>query len=168
MNLRPSVLAEDDASREAIAEALAPLTLDTLDLQAGAYMAHWSVRGPYTAPLHDLFGKLAASLAGHADALNEHLRLIGAMPVGTPQQVADGSRLDPYPVDVVDGLAHCEALTERGRAFLFSVEEAITACNDAGSADALDLVTQVKRDTAKTLGFIADHLVTDSAPSAKR
>lgn len=161
MKLRPSVVADDDATRAQIVGVLSPLTLDALDLQAGAYMAHWSVRGPHTAALHDLFGKLAAALSGHTDALNEYLRLLGAQPVGTLQQVADGSRLDPYPVDVVDGLAHCEALTERGTAFLALVEDALTVCNDAGSADALDLVTQLKRETAKLLGFVADHLVTD-------
>ena len=156
--LLPALLPYTDEERRDLVGALTALSLDLQDLTAAAYLAHWSVRGPATWQLHLLFGELAAALSGHVDTVSEYLSELGAAPVGTAQQVAEGSRLDPYPTDLVDGMAHCKALTDRGKAFLTNARDAAEVCNDASAPDALDLVTQLMRDASKKLNFIADHL----------
>lgn len=156
--LRPSLLPYTDEERRDLVGALTALSLDLQDLTAAAYLAHWSVRGPATWQLHQLFGEFAAALSGHVDTVSEYLRELGAQPVGTAQQIAEGSRLDPYPTDLVDGLDHCKALAERGQAFLGYARSAVEVCNEVSAADALDLVTQLHRDASKKLNFIADHV----------
>lgn len=159
MPLCASPSAYDAATRQALVDALLPLGLDLLDLEAGAYQAHWAVRGPHTAALHTLFGGFADTLSEQADTLSEFVRMLGGQPMGTPQQVADGSRLEPYPVDAVSGQEHCKALFDRARALVANAQAVVIVANEQGAADALDLVTVLIRAVQKTAGFIGDHLV---------
>lgn len=157
--LYPSPLPYDDATRAILVATVSPLAVDLQDLAASARLAHWSVRGPMTRPLHDAFGAFYAALSAEADTLSEYVRLLGAQPVGTAADVAASSRLPGYPAATVDGLAHCAALFEASRAFLALADAAATACNDEGAADALDFVTTTIEVVAKGAGFIGDHLV---------
>lgn len=158
MTLIPSPLPYDEATRSALADALCPLVVDLLDLTASARLAHWTVRGPYTQSLHLLFGDFYEALNDQADTLAEYVRLLGAQAPGTVQDIAEGTRLDPYDPALVDGIAHCKALSERSAAFLTFAQEAINACNDAGASDALDIVTALVEAVSKPAGFIGDHL----------
>lgn len=155
----PSPLPYDAATKATLVGALRPLVVDLLDLGACARLAHWTVRGPYTQTLHLLFGSFYDAIDEQADAIAEYVRLLGAQPIGTVQEIADTTRLTPYPAATVDGLAHCKALSERAAQFLRLAAQAIVTCNDVGAADALDLVTVLVEAVSKPAGFIVDHLV---------
>ena len=83
---------------------------DAIDLGAQAKHAHWNVKGPNFIALHELFDKLAASVAEHVDELAERITALGGTAHGTIAAVARASSLTPYPQELIGGLAHVDAL----------------------------------------------------------
>lgn len=141
--LLPSPSPYDDTTREALVEICNPLTLDTLALALAVWRAHRSLRGPLFSALHPLFQTFAEKLDKYADKLPEFVAMLGGQPVGTAEEIADGARLEPYPGDITDGLAHCREIVARAKALSGYIVEGIGKTNDLGAADALDLLTKL-------------------------
>lgn len=165
MPLYQSPAPYDDATKRALVDLLNPLTLDTLALALDAWRAHRSIRGPLFSSLHGLFQKLAEDLDGHSDKLAEMVAMLGGQPVGCAGEIADGSRLEAYPLDVTDGLAHCRELTARITMLGVHVQEGITATNNLGAADALDMLTQMQRGLGYFGWQIGSHVIAEDAPA---
>jgi len=83
---------------------------DALDLQLQAKQAHWNVKGPSFIALHELFDRIAGETAAHVDDIAERITALGGVAEGTVQAVAGRTRLDAYPLHIVDGRSHLDAL----------------------------------------------------------
>ncbi len=131
---------------------------DAMDLTNGVRMAHWTVRGPHFAALHALFETFYDQLGEATDEIAERVVQLGGTPDGTTQAIGARSRLEAYPADLRDGLAHVKALTERYAALARTVRAGIATTDEAGDADTADLLTGFSRTLDKALWMLEAHL----------
>lgn len=143
MPLHLSPVPYDDATREQLIAAFQALTLDAMALESAVYFAHRACRGQHTLALHPTLGSFAAKLSEFTDALPEYVAQLGGQPMGTAEQVADGTRLPPFPADISDGMRLVAALHPMTRAFLLQCHGVAAVANEQGATEALDLVTRV-------------------------
>lgn len=76
--------------------ALAPLVPNLIALRLATRQAHWAVRGPHFAMLHELFDGLGAELDGWTDRVAERLTTLGGLPMGSLEAAAVYSTLSPF------------------------------------------------------------------------
>src|ERR1041384_22579 len=104
-------------TRSKIIELLAARLADAIDLSLQAKQAHWNVRGPHFLMLHELFDKVADETREHADTIAERITQLGGIAEGTVRAVAKRSTLSEYPLSILDGREHVEALSNAVAAF---------------------------------------------------
>jgi len=131
---------------------------DAIDLSLQTKHAHWNVKGPNFIALHELFDKLAESVAEHIDELAERVTAFGGTAHGTIAAVARATTLKPYPQEISEGLAHVEALSGALAAFGAKVRAAIDTTAELADADTADLFTGISRESDKYLWFLEAHL----------
>jgi starvation-inducible DNA-binding protein len=131
---------------------------DTFDLFSQTKQAHWNVKGRDFYQLHELFDTLAEYYEGAIDEIAERATALGGLACGTVRMAAASSRLPEYPNDVMDGMAHVEALVERYASYAATTRQAIDTAEEAGDADTTDLLTDISRQVDKHLWFLEAHL----------
>ncbi len=131
---------------------------DVLDLKLITKQAHWNVKGPNFIALHEMFDGFAALLDGHADTIAERVAALGGTALGTTQVIAKSTKLEAYPTDISAGLDHVTALAARYGALANLVRKNIDEVDEAGEADAADILTGLSRDLDKSLWFLEAHL----------
>jgi starvation-inducible DNA-binding protein len=132
---------------------------DLMDLANAVHMAHWNVKGPQFAALHEKFDEFYGQLGEAVDDTAERIVQLGGTPQGTTQAVGANTRLPPYPIDLKDGLEHVAALADRYGALATTSREAIDSAAEAGDADTADLFTATSRLLDKALWMLEAHLV---------
>lgn len=140
-----------------IVAALNGLTADLLALYLAAKVAHWNVRGPLFAPLHELFGNLADAVAEVVDETAERVAQLGDLAIGTAEQVA-ATKVPAYPVATIDGLAHCAALADTIDAVNEAAHAARDVADEHGDPDTFDILTKCVRTLEKYGWQIAAHV----------
>jgi starvation-inducible DNA-binding protein len=136
---------------------------DAIDLGAQAKFAHWNVKGPNFIALHELFDQVAENIEEHIDTIAERVTALGGTARGTIATVARATSLKPYPEEVVEGLAHVEALSTALADFGKKARAGIDEAAKLGDADTSDLFTGISRDVDKYLWFLEAHLYTKRA-----
>jgi starvation-inducible DNA-binding protein len=148
----PSRLPE--AARAQIAEALAGVLADGLDLHSQLKVAHWNVKGPHFAAFHPLFEGFATALAGFNDEVAERAVTLGARVGGTTRQVAGVTRLTELPAEVVRDLELAALLADRFEGYLDGVRAARGVAEQAGDQDTQDLLTGIVEAFEKNGWFL--------------
>ena len=148
--------------REKVIQILNQRLADCLDLTSQAKQAHWNVRGPNFIALHELFDSVFAGLVEHVDLIAERITALGGVAKGTVRMAAEKSSLPEYPVDIVNGRAHVDALSTSMAVFGKAVRADIDKTDKLGDADTADLFTNVSRDLDKHLWFVEAHLQGDA------
>lgn len=138
-----------DNARAARAANLNEALLDLLALQHFARVAHWNVRGPFFGPLHALFGEIYDAISGYADAVAEHVAMLGALAKGTPKAVAEEASLDDYPEDATDGQEHLRALSERLASCNVTLKACMRKADDLGDDNGYQRLTDVSMGLEK-------------------
>ena len=133
---------------------------DTLDLYTQTKQAHWNVKGSEFYQLHELFDELAAQVLEYVDLIAERATALGGTALGTARMAAASSRLDEYPLDAVDSLAHVEALADRYANYAATTRAAIDTSTEYSDQSTADLLTEVSRGIDKSLWFLEAHLQT--------
>ncbi len=131
---------------------------DSVDLQTQLKQAHWNVKGPQFIALHELFDKVAEAVEDSVDEIAERAVQLGGIALGTARIAAAHSSLSEYPHNILEGLAHVEAVASALAAVGQQVRAAIETADKAGDADTADLFTQVSRELDKQLWFVEAHL----------
>jgi starvation-inducible DNA-binding protein len=145
--------------REQLVELLNQQLADTLDLYTQTKQAHWNVKGSEFYQLHELFDEIAAPLLGFADEIAERATALGGLALGTARMAAASTRLDEYPLDVVDSRGHVEALAERYANYAQTTRAAIdTAIEEYGDQGTGDMFNDISRQVDKSLWFLEAHL----------
>jgi starvation-inducible DNA-binding protein len=146
-----------EEARRAVIDVLNEHLTDSIDFGLQAKQAHWNVKGPNFVSLHALFDEVADSFSEFADDLAERAVQLGGVARGTLQAVSQGSRLKSYPLDLVQGCDHLQALSASLAVFGKSARSAIAATDRVGDVDTADLFTQISRATDKLLWKLEAH-----------
>lgn len=131
---------------------------DSIDLALIVKQAHWNLKGPNFIAVHEMLDPMRAAIDGHVDVIAERVAQLDGIALGTSQIVAKASTLPAYPTDIRKVTDHLQALAERFASLANQVREDIDATDEAGDADAADILTAYSRDLDKNLWFIKSHL----------
>jgi starvation-inducible DNA-binding protein len=122
-------------------------------------LAHWNLKGPLFAQLHELFDEIAASVSSHNDDVAERIAVLGGVARGGVRAAAKESRIGAE-VGATRDLDHARTVLERVQAYLAGAREARGVADAAGDVDTSDLLTGVVRDLEKRAWFVSATLET--------
>jgi starvation-inducible DNA-binding protein len=128
-----------------------------IDLQLQMKQAHWNVKGPSFIGLHKLFDEIDESIEEYVDMIAERIVQLGGIAEGTIRIAASRSRLDEYPPELSEGMAHVSAVASALAAFGKEARATIEEANAFDDADTADLFTEVSRGIDKWLWFVEAH-----------
>jgi len=148
---------EKDA-REKIVGILNQRLADASDLKSQAKQAHWNVKGMNFIALHELFDQVSSALDPHVDDIAERITTLGGVALGTIRVAAQNSSLSEYPLEISDGAAHVDALSNALADFGKKVRADIDTTDALGDKDTADLFTEISRSIDKLLWFVEAHL----------
>lgn len=143
--------------RSKVGSVLADRLADATDLMLQTKQAHWNVKGPNFIALHELFDKVNDSAEEWVDLIAERIVQLGGQAEGTLQATAARTSMTPYPISIVSGKDHVEALSSALASFGKKVRAAIDKTDKLGDKDTADLFTEVSRDVDKYLWFVEAH-----------
>lgn len=149
------------AQREATIALLNQQLADSIDLFLQLKQAHWNVKGPQFASLHELFDAFAGILDGHIDDMAERCVELGGASIGALRTVAQTSRLRPLSPNACSGHILCAELSASIAQVSGAAREAIDAAARVGDAGTADLLTELSRSLDKMLWKIDAQLQTD-------
>jgi starvation-inducible DNA-binding protein len=150
------------ATRTAMIELLNQQLTDALDLGLQAKQAHWNVKGPAFIALHELFDEVAAKITASVDEIAERTVALGGIAQGTVQTIAESTRLTAYPLTILSGGEHVQALAAALAHYAESTRTAIETATKAGDAGTADLFTGISRDVDDLLWKVEAHAATKS------
>ncbi len=127
-------------------------------MKTQAKQAHWNVKGPHFIGLHELFDQVATAVEAHTDLIAERVTALGGTAMGTTRVVAQKSTLSEYPLEIIDGTAHVDALSTAMADFGKNIRKGINDTDKLGDADTADLFTEVSREIDKLLWFVEAHI----------
>ena len=153
----PSIALKSN-SKTAIINILNARLADAIDLALITKQAHWNLKGPTFIAVHEMLDPMRAAIDEHVDIIAERVAQLDGIALGTSQIVAKASKLPAYPTDIRKVNDHLSALAERYAALANQVREDIDATDEAGDADAADILTAFSRELDKDLWFIKSHL----------
>lgn len=143
--------------RRSMVAMLNGLLASAIDLRQQAKQAHWNVKGPQFAALHELFDEVATEIDGFADELAERAVSLGGLAHGTVQATVLASELPSLSADFLWGCDHVQSLSRALAVFGKRVRTAIPMADQAGDAGTADLCTQISRVTDKRLWMVEAH-----------
>jgi starvation-inducible DNA-binding protein len=144
-------------ARSAMVDLLNERLAELIDLGAHAKEAHWNVRGPAFAAVHELFDEVAAAAGAAVDDVAERAVQLGGRAKGTIRHVAGVSTLPAYPAKLVDQADHAEALGKSIAWVAARLRESIDTASAAGDQATADLFTQHTRALDKILWMVEAH-----------
>lgn len=130
---------------------------DAVDLQMQMKQAHWNVKGPSFIGLHELFDKVDEAVESYVDMIAERIVQLGGIAEGTVRVAAARSRLEEYPLQIANGMAHVEAVSKALSTFGHEARSTIKQANELDDADTADLFTEISRGIDKWLWFVEAH-----------
>ena len=158
MELHNTKIDIEKGKREQIIGILNQRLADASDLKSQAKQAHWNVKGMNFIALHELFDQVASDLDPHVDDIAERITTLGGVALGTVRVAAQNSSLSEYPLEISDGAAHVDALSNALADFGKKVRADIDATDELGDKDTADLLTGISRSVDKLLWFVEAHL----------
>jgi starvation-inducible DNA-binding protein len=158
MELHNTKIDIEKGKREQIIGILNQRLADASDLKSQAKQAHWNVKGMNFIALHELFDQVATELDPYVDDIAERITTLGGTALGTIRVASQNSSLSEYPLEITDGAAHVDALSNALADFGKKVRTDIDATDNLGDKDTADLFTGISRGIDKLLWFVEAHL----------
>jgi len=154
----PSITLAGNNAKSAVADILNARLADAIDLSLIIKQAHWNLKGREFIAVHEMLDLFRTAVDQHVDTIAERVAQLDGIALGTSQIVAKASKLEPYPTDIRKVPDHLQALADRYAVIANQVREDIDATEEAGDADAADILTAFSRELDKELWFIKSHL----------
>lgn len=148
---------EDNARKTSISELLACMA-NAAALSMALKQAHWNVKGANFIAVHELLDAVKARLDPNLDEMAERVQQLDGVAIGTVEEVAKHSELDPYPTNLTKAADHLREISARMRAYGERVRVAIDTTDEAGDATTADILTAASRQADKDLWFLESHL----------
>ena len=145
-------------TRTKVATLLNARLADAIDFTLQGKQAHWNVKGPQFIALHELFDKVVETAEDWVDDIAERVVALGGVAEGTVGAVGKKTTLAAYPLELVEGQEHVDALSSALAKFGKGVRAAIDESDKLGDKDTADLFTGISRDADKYLWFLEAHL----------
>ncbi len=145
-------------NRDKLVEMLNARLADAIDLKTQAKQAHWNVKGSHFIGLHELFDQVATAVEADVDLIAERVTALGGTAMGTARVVAQHSTLSEYPLEIIDGTAHVDALSTAMTDFNKKVRANIDDADKLDDANTADLLTGISREMDKLLWFVEAHV----------
>jgi starvation-inducible DNA-binding protein len=120
--------------------------------------AHWNVKGPTFAQLHELFDEIAGTLEPHIDEVAERATALGGLARGSVREAASETAIPQLPPDPVTGEALLEQLAHTLSILDAELFRQMEAAEQQRDLDTVDLLNEVSRDVSKALWFLEAHL----------
>ena len=139
--------------------------VDAIDMALTTKQAHWNLKGPQFIGIHLMLDTFRTEQDEFVDTMAERITQLGGTARGTTQEVASGTKLPPYPVDIYQVSDHIHALIERYALVANAIRENIDEIDEAGDPDTADIFTEVSRGIDKQLWFLEAH-TQEQSPSA--
>ena len=130
---------------------------DSIDLALLTKQAHWNIKGPQFIALHEMIDGLRTEIDAHVDTMAERVVQLGAIAMGTTQEVVKESQLAAYPTEILSEQDHLRELIARYSQVANSVRVAIEETDEAGDKDTADILTGYSRALDKALWFLEAH-----------
>ena len=143
--------------RRRVCAELNALLADAADLTMQAKQAHWNLRGPNFIALHKLFDEVYEHAGEWTDMIAERVTALGGQALGTVQAAAQNTRLEPYPLDLVEERAHIERLARGIAAFGENARHLIDTVTDLDDMGSADVCTEISRAVDQELWFVEAH-----------
>lgn len=144
-------------AKKAAIELLNARLADAIDLALLTKQAHWNIKGPQFIGIHLMLDDFRKAVDIHVDTIAERAVQLGGTAIGTTQAVAQATSLKPYPTDIYKTKDHLAALIERYALAANNARAAIDETDEAGDADAADILTAYSRSLDKALWFLEAH-----------
>lgn len=144
--------------RGKVIELLNDRLADAIDLKFQAKQAHWNVKGMSFISLHELFDRVSTEIEAHIDTIAERVTTLGGTALGTVRLAAQKSTLSDYPLEIIDGADHVDALSNALSDFGKKVRANIDDTDALGDKDTADLFTGISREIDKQLWFVEAHI----------
>jgi starvation-inducible DNA-binding protein len=154
----PSIALAGNNAKSAVIDILNARLADAIDLSLIIKQAHWNLKGREFIAVHEMLDLFRTAVDLHVDTIAERVAQLDGIALGTSQVVARSSKLEPYPTEIRKVEDHLRALADRYALLANQVREDIDATEEAGDADASDILTAFSRELDKELWFIKSHL----------
>ena len=148
-------------TRQKVCDLLNARVADGIDLFYAVRTAHFNVKGPSFGALHELFEKIYTAIDEFVDVMAERVVQLGGVAQSTVRIAAERSNLEEYPTDLVGGLDHCEAVSDRLAAFGKLLRQNIDDCEEANDKDSSDMLIDISREIDKFLWMVEAHTQSD-------
>lgn len=150
MKLRRSPLPYNEATLLACIAEINPLAVDTMVFQAMVTRAHKNVRGSHAAgALHLQLNGFYEAMAKYSDSIGELVEMCGGESLGSVEELADGSRLVPWPAGVRSVEPIVELLFDRGRALVAYYEATLAKLEELGVRIPVNRVLNLQEQIAE-------------------
>jgi len=130
---------------------------EAIDIALLTKQAHWNIKGPHFIAVHEMLDTFRSDIDIHVDTIAERAVQLGGTAIGTVQSVAEATPLKPYPTDIYKTKDHLAALIERYALAANNARASIDETDEAGDADAADILTAYSRTLDKALWFLEAH-----------
>ena len=157
ITLHPTKNTMNENTRGAMVGLLQKHLGTAIDLSYAAKQAHWNVKGMNFIAVHKLFDELHEQAETFVDLIAERLTGLGGQARGTVQAAAEGTILEPYPLDLVDSEGHLKRLADNYARWSTAVREGIGEADEGGDDLTADLLTEVGRGLSTSLYFLESH-----------
>lgn len=148
-------------TRVKVVASLNARVADAIDLFYAVRTAHFNLKGPSFGSLHELFEEIYKAVDEFVDLMAERAVQLGGIARSTVRIAAAKSNLEEYPTDLVAGLDHCEAVSDRLAAFGKLIRDDIDSTDEAGDKDTSDMLTDISRAIDKFTWMVEAHLQAD-------
>jgi len=147
-------------TRDAMSALLNRQLADTFDLYSQVKQAHWNVKGPEFAQLHELFDQVAGTILPFVDEIAERATALGGVARGTVRMAAECSRLEEIADGPLSDGSSIAAVTAGLAKLAATTRAAALEAGEAGDEGTNDLLVGVSREIDKMLWFVEAHTQT--------